>query len=789
MEKVALWWDMDSCPLPSHMDPFVVRSMANILLQNVKLHGSGIHQFSAYKYPSAKDEDIELSQTFFNSGIQLQLVQPALAGNTNEIEKIIMADMLLWAMDVPPPGNIIFIVGNADFSYVFHKLRERSYNVFLVCASITQMPHGMLSVANECVEWLTFLQMLEQNEEKLQFPSNIYGWCPEHYQVSSNAYSMSASTDSTKEWEEYQNRSSFGYIPEDSFTGQSSFNNEQSSRQFSIPSLNEVATAVGQQPRRPGFHRHANKCTEKPMDPTVNSNRHRDWKPPILTGPKKMLASMDEFRSWLRQVVNSKENENGYNISPIRMDFEKATGKILAFSLLGFPKMMNLLEQCKDIAEVKEVRKGCHLAFPVKNNKQNLLKTKKPNPNPQPMKVKPENSLCGVNPYPDLQPQLNPNSNPKLEAGKQSMPKASGGDFYAFLLHMVSMGEFSQGFLMSKLPKTFESFSGKCLDIQHLGYKKLTNLVEVYSDLVSVDKTGAGPPRLYPAGFVREIIPNSNFSRTGEEFSVNMVDHVAEQEVKLEVNCSSTTGSDQSPDNMTWKDNISLENLSYQNSELAITENEWPSMDLNTLPLMGFQEYNKSDSSSTPQGSQFSEWDDQFSNTVSDLSIRANSHQLEGSACIKQSLSRLQSEGNIPIRNAAYVEALLNMRENKSICKEVTGVSETANSQDASCRTSFGGEVSNFVSSKSEQPFMELKVHSNVLVSPLQSLLPQESVVSTESLQDTRLDYKQPEQNAKGVVNEETNVHSIVSPAEAIMQVAGKGLKSLYDFSMWKKSP
>jgi hypothetical protein len=60
------------------------------------------------------------------------------------MEKMMMADVLLWAMDTPPPANIIFIVGSVDFCYVFQKLRQRSYNVFLVCQSMSEMPQGML---------------------------------------------------------------------------------------------------------------------------------------------------------------------------------------------------------------------------------------------------------------------------------------------------------------------------------------------------------------------------------------------------------------------------------------------------------------------------------------------------------------------------------------------------------------------------------------------------------------------------------------------------------------------
>ncbi|GLJ50210.1 hypothetical protein SUGI_1068700 [Cryptomeria japonica] len=575
MEKVSVWWDMDSCPLPSQMDPFVVSSMAKKSFENFNIgDGSEIgHQFNAYKYPSEKEGDIELGQTMVNSGINLQLIHP---GNSNEIEKMIMVDVLLWAMDVPQPGDIIFIVGNVDFSYLFHKLQERSFNVFLVCVSVDQMPYDMLTAANDCLEWLTLLELSGQNEEKLQFSSILHG-CPEHHQDFSNTYSSSASTvsNSTKEWEDNQNisnyitedsltdqlsfnnewednrnMSNFSYIPEDSFSGQSSFTNEWDLSPFSIPPLNESATVTRQQPQSPGFQEHGNQSTGKPMDPA--ETKHRNWKSPPITGPKK--ASVHEFKAWFSQALNCKERESGYNILYICMEFENATGKILDFNI------MNLLQQCKDIAEVKEVKKGLHLAFPVKTNKQKPFKTRKPNPNPKPKIGKPENPSSGVNCNPNLQTNRKRNSNPKAkakaksEAEQKSKTKASAADFHDFLLHMVNTGEFSQGFPMSQIHKRFESVSGKCLDIQYLGYQELIDLIKVYGSPVAVDETRQGQLRLYPAGFPREIISNSYFSTKNEEFPVNKVKNVANHEAKLEMNRPYTGGGFQSPQNKAWKD-------------------------------------------------------------------------------------------------------------------------------------------------------------------------------------------------------------------------------------------
>ena len=81
-----------------------------------------------------------------------------ITGKTSkEIEKTMVADVLLWAMDKPPLEDIIFIIGNVDLCYMFKKLQQRSYNVFLVFPSMIQIPQGMLSAANDCLGWLPFL--------------------------------------------------------------------------------------------------------------------------------------------------------------------------------------------------------------------------------------------------------------------------------------------------------------------------------------------------------------------------------------------------------------------------------------------------------------------------------------------------------------------------------------------------------------------------------------------------------------------------------------------------------
>ena len=46
-------------------------------------------------------------------------------------DKMILADMLLWAVDNPAPANYLLISGDGDFSNAIHQLRMRKYNILL----------------------------------------------------------------------------------------------------------------------------------------------------------------------------------------------------------------------------------------------------------------------------------------------------------------------------------------------------------------------------------------------------------------------------------------------------------------------------------------------------------------------------------------------------------------------------------------------------------------------------------------------------------------------------------
>lgn len=143
---------------------------------------------------------------------------------------------------------------------------------------------------------------------------------------------------------------------------------------------------------------------------------------------------------------------------------------------LGFSKIIDLVEECRDAAVLKEVYKGCLMAFPVKPNKPN----------------NPVSSSGGVNPNQSSKINTKAETNPKLK------PIASVEDFSHFLYQMLLAGQFSKGFMMSLLPQKFEEQTGKLLDVQHLGYSQLSKLVTSYS-YVSLNKAGTKISSTFPS--------------------------------------------------------------------------------------------------------------------------------------------------------------------------------------------------------------------------------------------------------------------------------------------------
>ncbi|GJN33230.1 hypothetical protein PR202_gb21806 [Eleusine coracana subsp. coracana] len=87
-----------------------------------------------------------------STGITLNHVP---AGIKDASDKKILVDMLIWAIDNPPPANYLLISGDRDFSNALHKLKMRQYNILL--AQPPNVSQALTAAAKSVWLWKSFV--------------------------------------------------------------------------------------------------------------------------------------------------------------------------------------------------------------------------------------------------------------------------------------------------------------------------------------------------------------------------------------------------------------------------------------------------------------------------------------------------------------------------------------------------------------------------------------------------------------------------------------------------------
>lgn len=145
--KVAVFWDFENCPPPSGMPGYVV--VENI--RNVTHHFGDITLFKAYLEIS----DISPNKKSLRSELQssgVSLTDCPHNGRKDAADKMMMVDMLAFAIDHPPPATIVIISGDRDFVYAISTLRNRRYGIVLIVPN-SGAPIILKSQANAILEW------------------------------------------------------------------------------------------------------------------------------------------------------------------------------------------------------------------------------------------------------------------------------------------------------------------------------------------------------------------------------------------------------------------------------------------------------------------------------------------------------------------------------------------------------------------------------------------------------------------------------------------------------------
>ncbi|MFQ6126114.1 MAG: NYN domain-containing protein [Candidatus Heimdallarchaeota archaeon] len=141
--SIAVFWDMENCAPPRGMKgPDIVGNLRSTL-QDFGV----IRQINAYAELRLipKDLRIELQR----SGVHLIDVP---SQEKDAADKMIISDLIMFAVDNPSPQTLALISGDRDYAYPLAKLRLRGYEVILLIPPVGAHP-TLQAQADRIIDW------------------------------------------------------------------------------------------------------------------------------------------------------------------------------------------------------------------------------------------------------------------------------------------------------------------------------------------------------------------------------------------------------------------------------------------------------------------------------------------------------------------------------------------------------------------------------------------------------------------------------------------------------------
>ncbi|KZT28230.1 hypothetical protein NEOLEDRAFT_1058893, partial [Neolentinus lepideus HHB14362 ss-1] len=146
-DRVAIFWDYENVRAPSTI-------AGDVLSGNIR---SVAHQYGFVALFRAYIDLVLLvspKSAIHRSALQtsgVTLVDCPHNGRKDVADKMIIVDMLAFALDHPPPATIILISGDCDFAYAVSTLRLRGYNVVLIAPKSASS--SIKSVSSLVLDW------------------------------------------------------------------------------------------------------------------------------------------------------------------------------------------------------------------------------------------------------------------------------------------------------------------------------------------------------------------------------------------------------------------------------------------------------------------------------------------------------------------------------------------------------------------------------------------------------------------------------------------------------------
>ncbi|KAL5714925.1 hypothetical protein ACHQM5_016824 [Ranunculus cassubicifolius] len=142
--KVTVWWDMENCSIPSGVDAVKIAQNITTALRVNGIKGPvTITGFGDFMNLSRSEQE-----TLSMTGVSLKHVP---SGAKNTIDKSLLADLVFWVSQNPPPAHLFLISGDKDFANILHRLRMNNYNILL--ANKDNSPGVLGSAASIMWHW------------------------------------------------------------------------------------------------------------------------------------------------------------------------------------------------------------------------------------------------------------------------------------------------------------------------------------------------------------------------------------------------------------------------------------------------------------------------------------------------------------------------------------------------------------------------------------------------------------------------------------------------------------
>ncbi|KAF4603881.1 hypothetical protein EYR40_001054 [Pleurotus pulmonarius] len=148
-DDVAIFWDYENCPASSNTSGYLLVNQ----IRELALMFGIIKIFKAYVECSEQLRAQILRSELQSSGVSL--TDCPHMGKKDVADKMMIVDMMIYAMDHPGPRTIIIISGDRDYAYAAALLRMRRFQVVVISTSGSGVSNGLAAQASACYDWTT----------------------------------------------------------------------------------------------------------------------------------------------------------------------------------------------------------------------------------------------------------------------------------------------------------------------------------------------------------------------------------------------------------------------------------------------------------------------------------------------------------------------------------------------------------------------------------------------------------------------------------------------------------